>query len=216
MMRRGVLCFVFSVFLALPVCAAAQEAQGMYAAPKFLLGGQNSGQVNSARDYYGQKSFATYSEMVYGGALAVGYDFGFPFRAEVEFALRSNAGYKGSEAEQSTNLTTLFVNAYYDFDTGTPFIPYVGGGLGIALNHTKLKATLPDGSPWTTDNYGTFAALNLGAGLAFAFTENVAADLGYRIIFTGYNEIKGADDNKVYSAAPYIHEFYLGMRFTFN
>ena len=249
--------------LILPTIVAA-EVKGIYFAPKFLLGIQNSGDVSSSRAHpspdgsdppVGDRAFRQYSEATFGGALAVGYNFApqhsIPIRTEIEFALRSNTSNKrkfstitpGSKSpgdpetwrgKQTTNLSTLFFNAYYDFNTGTPFTPYLGGGLGMAFNFTSIKGNSfydgPDSTdkyPWRSgskDTYDTSFAWNLGAGLAYAFTENIAVDLGYRFIGTGFNERKmtlrtstdGTDAGSIkYGAAPYIHEFYLGARFTF-
>ena len=40
--------------------------------------------------------------------------------------------------------TILLANAYYDIRTGTPFTPYIGGGLGFAVNQlTRNPASRP-------------------------------------------------------------------------
>ena len=237
-MKRIVVCFVFAAFFALPALAAA-EVKGVYVAPKFLLGIQDSGQLSTSNmDADGAKPFKQHSQAVFGGALAVGYNFApkfnFPIRTEVEFALRSNASNSRDgmvvdddgdlnrwKTKQITNLSTLFFNAYFDVNTGTPFTPYIGGGLGIAFNYSSLKMELSDGVDFATmskSRHDTTFAWNVGAGLAYAFTENVSADLGYRFIGTGYREFSGRDgdgDKWKLGSSPYIHEFYLGARFTF-
>jgi len=231
--KRGILCFVLVAFFALPALAAA-EVHGVYIAPKLLFGIQDSGQVSSARIFndHGGRAYQQYSQAVFGGALAVGYNFApkfnVPVRAEIEFALRNNASNTkdgsddgiGWNTKQTTNLSTLFFNAYFDINTGTPFTPYIGGGLGMAFNYTKLKGEASDGVRYESisrSRYDTTLAWNVGAGVSYAFTENVSADLGYRFIGTGYREFKigsGGDRVKV-GSAPYINEFYLGARFTF-
>ncbi len=37
--------------------------------------------------------------------------------------------------------TILLVNAYYDFRTGTPWTPYLGGGVGFAVNQLTRNLT---------------------------------------------------------------------------
>ena len=181
-----------------------------------------------------------HSQAVFGGALAVGYNFApkfnVPVRTEVEFAIRSNSSHSKDarasgqgwreriDVEHTINISTLFFNAYYDIDTGTPFTPYLGGGLGMAFKHAKISADVSRTEAGMTGSggeskskYDTTFAWNLGAGVAYAITENVSADLGYRFIHTGYSSLKmgsGADRVKV-GSSPYIHEFYLGARFTF-
>jgi len=220
-MKRGMLCFVLAAFFALPALAAA-EVNGVYVAPRFLVGIQDSGQLtrtNISSDFFSQ-----YSRAVFGGALAAGYNFGpkfnAPIRAEVEYALRSNSwndknGRVEGEAwstKHTLNISTLFFNAYFDIPTGSPFTPYIGGGLGMAFNYTGMKGESV-GEPVSRDRYDTTFAWNAGAGVSYAFTENVSADLGYRFIGAGNREVK-LGDTKI-SSTPYINEFYLGGRFTF-
>ena len=252
-MKRGMLCFVFVAFFTLPTLAAA-EVHGVYFAPRFLLGIQNSGPLSQGNDMKQtgteEALYSQHSQAVVGGALALGFNFGpkfgIPIRTEVEFALRSNSesnkdgtwdqrpnpnpaqqDYGTWSTKMTHNLSTLFLNAYFDIPTGTSFTPYIGGGLGMAFNYTSFKFSNPHTvAPQNTDDislskHATTFAWNVGAGLSYAFTENVAADLGYRFIATGYNEVKESLNNPPYNATfkigspPYIHEFYLGARFTF-
>ena len=220
-MKRAILCFVLAACVALPALAAA-EVNGVYIAPRFLVGIQDSGQFSRTR--LPGDSFEQYSRAVFGGALAVGYNFApkynMPIRAEVEYALRSNSsqsndgGWGGTwwSAKHTLNISTLFFNAYFDISTGTPFTPYIGAGLGMAFNYTGAQLEYP-GYRAYVDQYDTTFAWNVGAGLSYAFTENVAADLGYRFIGAGNREVDRW--GMKLSSAPYINEFYLGGRFTF-
>ena len=225
-MKRKVLCFVLAAFFTLPALAAA-EVQGVYVAPKFLVGIQNSGQFSRSnmRDFL----FKQYNHAEFGGALAVGYNFApknnAPLRVEIEYALRSNSwrdkdGLRagGWSSKHCLNISTLFFNAYLDIPTGTPLTPYIGGGLGMGFNYTGMKADV-GGARVSADQYDTTFAWNAGGGLAYAFTENVSADLGYRFIGAGYREIErtppGGGGRWKLGSSPYINEFYLGARFTF-
>ncbi|MDR0238927.1 MAG: outer membrane beta-barrel protein [Deltaproteobacteria bacterium] len=216
-MKRVILCFVAAAALALPALASA-EVSGVYLAPRFLVGIQDSGQFS--RSGLPSDSFSQYSRAVFGGALALGYSFApkfnMPVRAEVEYALRSNSNDSrdgnGWSTKHTLNISTLFFNAYLDIPTGTPFTPFVGGGLGMSFNYTGISGRVGT-NHWDLDQRDTNFAWNVGAGLSYAFTENVAADLGYRFIGAGHREISswGA---KV-SSSPYINEFYLGARIGF-
>ena len=242
-MKRGILCFVLAALFALPTLAAA-EVHGVYIAPKFLLGIQDSGQLSrsNTRGPGGEQMFSQHSQAVFGGALAVGYNFApkfnVPIRTEIEFALRSGSS-KSKDAsnvnawgdnnfetaKHTIQISTLFLNAYFDINTGTPFTPYLGGGLGMAFKFTEAKSdwssTWPGGggesASISKSKHDTTFAWNLGAGVAYAFTENISADLGYRFIHTGHTELKWGtgDDRGKLGSSPYIHEFYLGARFTF-
>jgi opacity protein-like surface antigen len=90
----------------------------------------------------------------------------------------------------------------------------------MAFNYTHIKAQGPiSGVPSSISRsrHDTTFAWNLGAGLSYAFTENVAADLGYRFIHTNHRELKAnwGDGQTKVGSSPYINEFYLGGRFTF-
>jgi opacity protein-like surface antigen len=60
-------------------------------------------------------------------------------RAELELAVRQadydrvTAGGASTSGSGDINLTTVMVNAYYDFNLGWPVTPYVGGGVGVGI-----------------------------------------------------------------------------------
>jgi opacity protein-like surface antigen len=210
-MKRAVCLFVFAAFFALPALAAA-EGIGVYVAPRFLVGFQDTGEISG-----GGSLLEQHSSVVVGGALAVGYNlapkFSIPIRAELEYGLRTNSegekkdDFTGRKYTHKMNLSTLFLNAYYDIGTGTAFTPFVGLGVGAAFSWdgTTYKETGSATESWS-DNTTTFAA-NVGVGVSYAFTSSIAADLGYRFIYVTERE-----DVK---SSPYINEVYLGARITF-
>ena len=110
----------------------------------------------------------------------------------------------------------LFLNLYYDIQTGTPFVPYIGAGAGLAFNYVEYTGHVSDGVDTmrgsASDNFTNFA-WNVGAGVAYNFNENFAVDLGYRFMMMGYNEVSIGGSN--ISNQPYNNEFMLGLRFTF-
>jgi len=171
------------------------------------------------------------TDHVFGGALAVGYDFnkqhGAPVRAELEYGAFTRAEGKanvlgGGTVTMKTQAQTLFTNAYLDIPTGTQFTPYVGAGLGMAF----LNARADFEAPGSRQSYGsrnnTNFAWNVGAGVACEVVENVALDLGYR--FAGLGEAKtkssgaggGLSQNDRFEAKNlYMHQLSLGLRFSF-
>ena len=156
--------------------------------------------------------------------LAVGYDFypqqQIPLRAEIEFALRGNSEKSWDGVWDGDNFSTkglwntstLFLNLYYDIQTGTPFVPYIGAGAGLAFNYVEYTVHSDRGNASASDNFTNFA-WNVGAGVAYNFNENFAVDLGYRFMMMGYNEVSIGGSN--ISNQPYNNEFMLGLRFTF-
>ena len=220
-MKRILATLALVVALALPGLAQA-EVNGVYFAPKFLRSIQDTGNISRP---YSDMTDESYSQFTLGGALAIGYDFypqqQIPLRAEIEFALRGNSEKSWDSIDPdgdflSTkglwNTSTLFLNLYYDIQTGTPFVPYIGAGAGLAFNYVEYTLHGPDGGGSVSENFTNFA-WNVGAGVAYNFNENFAVDLGYRFMMMGYNEIsKGGD---TISNQPYNNEFMLGLRFTF-
>ena len=220
-MKRIIAALALVLTLALPGLAAA-EGTGMYLAPKFLMSIQDTGRVERSSALAGT-GVDDYSQFTLGGALALGYDFWpqqmLPLRAEIEFAMRGNSEkswdshFDGDSISTKGlwNTSTLFLNLYYDIQTGTPFVPYIGAGAGLAFNYVEYtghnNTTGEHGS--VSDNFTNFA-WNVGAGVAYNFNENFAVDLGYRFMMMGYNEVDSSISNQ-----PYNNEFMLGLRFTF-
>ena len=105
---------------------------------------------------------------------------------------------------------SLFLNAYYDIDTGTKFTPYVGGGIGYA----KLKGSISNGGVKLASDSDTNFAWQLGAGIAYAVNKNISVDFGYR-----YTDMGDLTAN-IYPTEKFkidvdSHELLLGVRYTF-
>ena len=145
----------------------------------------------------------------YGGSLAYGVKIA-DFRTELEGTLNRDAK-KTILGEVSTKLDTktLFLNAYYDINTGSKWTPYVGGGLGVA----KLKAKASDGEDSISKSSNEFA-WQLGAGMNYAITDNWSLDAGYR--YNDYGKLTDKEDGDKLDIDVKSHTFYLGVRFTFS
>ena len=219
-MKRILATLALVVALALPGLAQA-EVNGVYFAPKFLMSIQDTGNISRP---YSDMTDESYSQFTLGGALAVGYDFypqqQIPLRAEIEFALRGNSekswdsefGGSGVSTKGLWNTSTLFLNLYYDIQTDTPFVPYIGAGAGLAFNYVEYTVHSDGFGGSASENFTNFA-WNVGVGVAYNFNENFAVDLGYRFMMMGYNEV--SSNGLKISNQPYNNEFMLGLRFTF-
>ena len=133
--------------------------------------------------------------------VAIGYNWGkhgVSLRTEFEYLNRSNFGYTSTPVFTNSGtpigLTskigsqTLFANVFYDFHNATLFTPFVGGGIGVAIN--KSTTTLNRiGSPVfdTFETTDTKFAWNIGAGVAVPITEILFLELSYR-----YTDLGGA------------------------
>ena len=127
---------------------------------------------------------------------AIGYKWsdhkfgGFSPRTELEFSYFDNSvdgiNFSGNGPGEEVVLGgsdvtgfNVFANLFFDYDTGTRFTPYVGGGLGItradfdiAYNAANLNLS---------DNDTSFA-WHIGGGANFALTDSVSffADARYQ------------------------------------
>ena len=152
---------------------------------------------------------------------AAGYAHESGFRGELELGYRKNNNdeldfeFIGSfDAKGDTSAFTTMVNGYYDIDFGVPkFRPYVGFGIGLAVIDTEVRAA---GIKLVDDSDTVFAYQAL-AGMAYHFTPNVAATLGYAFLATTDPKFKiepGAGTGSV-DAEYASHNVMAGIRYTF-
>lgn len=95
-------------------------------------------------------------------------------RGEIEFSVVQStlSNFFDEEVEATSTGYNLLGNLWYDVDTGTSFMPYIGGGVGYG--HTITFNGVED--EVTTSGL----LYQLGAGVRVAATENIGFDLGYR------------------------------------
>jgi len=68
-------------------------------------------------------------------------------------------------------------NAYYDINFGSPFVPFVGGGFGIA----KVDADVRNVDRSIDE---TVWAWNVGVGFAYEINKNLSLEMSYRYLAT--------------------------------
>jgi outer membrane autotransporter protein len=234
-----------------PAAAQNSPADPYYFTPKLLyshtmyedFSAHTSGWGGDLGKYKGTKK----NDDTMGGGVAIGYDFGaygeYPIRLELEYLYRgkTSADYgprgktNGNDAQYklTSDIHTVFANAYLDFPTDTSFTPYVQAGLGGAYVDADFKGKRPlifgnDSLSGSQADWGF--AWNVGAGMAYQFSDTMAFDLGYRYTSFGddislgtsnhINVIDGSNGDilgsikgsgKVKMSA---HEVILGLRFT--
>ena len=108
--------------------------------------------------------------------VAVGHQFDDNFRAEAEL-LYSDADHKNSDGK--IKVLAGLANAYYDFNTGTKFRPYIGAGVGIG------QVKLDDGP---VDDDDTGFAYQLMTGVSYPINDKLSAQVGYR--YLGVTEVE--------------------------
>ncbi len=169
-------------------------------------------------------------DKVWGAKLAVGVATPVPHgavRTELEYAFSqtfkadftdAETAKAGGRAKMKGDINTYMLNAYYDIDTGTKFTPYVGAGMGVA--RLKARGNVDFDGERVSDfskSKNNFA-WQLGAGAAYALTDNVSVDVGYR--YTDAGKVNGTasftgDDKPSIKTETTMHEFLLGARYSF-
>lgn len=166
---------------------------------------------------------------------AAGVAFGFGLRLEAEVAYRGDRdtratgslGGLGYSARSSIDLLTVMANAYYDIDFGSPFVPFIGGGVGWAQAKTDdLRVDVDQLGALSTERGRTESgfAWSLTAGVAYKASDAVAIELGYRYLDAGDAESGGSAVDAFGGALPGVprtsqdlrlHEVSLGVRYKF-
>ncbi|MBI5665024.1 MAG: porin family protein [Nitrospirae bacterium] len=155
----------------------------------------------------------------FGGGIAGGYDFG-PIRMEGELAYRKNsvnqinvASWRSgsTDGEGDVTVTSFMVNAYFDFDNESMFIPYAGIGLGVAyISFNNVRASGVD----LLDDSSSELASQLALGVGYTVNDFLIMDLGYRYFIT--DEIEFVESGNNIGDERYdSHNIMIGLRSTF-
>jgi opacity protein-like surface antigen len=167
-MRIPILTILVSV--AAMVGATSVSAQGMYAAVNGGVNITHDGEIDSS-------GVDTAFETGYAISGAIGYDFG-DYRLEGEISYRANDVDAIGGAPISANIATtaLMANAFYDFDSGSPFVPYAGVGLGVGFSTFERSGA---------DGDATELAYQFILGGAYEVSDSVEVTLDWRLFSMG-------------------------------
>lgn len=142
---------------------------------------------------------------VEGGA---GCQFTENLRGDVTVGYRFRStlkdGFHSLDAKHS--VLTGFANLYYDIADFDGIVPYVGGGVGVAhhwISDVKLPVNAGSGT------HVSFA-WNVQAGVAFAITETLMIDVGYR--YTDLGKAKSGGENPFQATNMVSHDVRIGLR----
>jgi len=156
------------------------------------------------------------------GTFAVGYHDSKELRYETEFFF--DDGLKAqkvisSQVGLTMKVKTLgvLINGYYDFPNHTKFTPYASAGLGWLQN--KISETRTGSAKFNGMGSSTRSsfAWQLGAGVSYAVSKNVAIDLGYRFLDRAKRNFKVYNANgsiAILQIKP-VHVGLLGVRISF-
>lgn len=87
-----------------------------------------------------------------------------------------------ANADGEASALGFMLNGWYDFNTGTPWVPFVGGGVGLAEVSAEIDSV--GGVATSFDESETVFAYQFGGGVAYRFTPNLALTLSYRYFAT--------------------------------
>ena len=183
-------------------------------------------------DAWLSKSF----EPGFTGGVGVGYVWGPHIRTDLTVDIHSimNANYNGTTVAGGQSLTIqdktkfmstiLLMNGYYDIRTGTPFTPYIGGGVGFAVNQLTQEAAQDNNTAGTNiaasgrTTHIAFAGAAM-VGLNYDINTFVSLDVGYRYLYIGGSDVdinfNGAN-SKIEVGGINEHQIRAGLRFYVN
>ena len=162
-------------------------------------------------------------------ALRAELEYGDTSASYTEFSGRDNGDpHSNEDRAGQIDSKTLFLNFYFDIDTGTIFTPYIGAGLGV--HNAALDYNFKSGRysiPETRTSDWKFA-WNVGAGVGVRVTQNLTLDLGYRYSDLGSfgmtaglykddynNSSTWREKEEHFDYDLKAHEVLLGLRYTF-
>jgi opacity protein-like surface antigen len=191
----------------------AAPMSSMAAADSFYIKGNIGIGMAMDTDIDNLPNAAGTAEMTYDngfiGSLAAGYDFANPMRMEIELIRQKNDleitsydNFYGTFNEGDLKTHSFMLNGYYDVDTGSPWKPFVGAGMGWS----KLDINDPGFSSSDSDDVFTYQLIG---GVAYAFNDKWSVDVQYRFMGTSEATIDGADFN--YNS----NDLMLGLRYSF-
>ena len=200
-----------ALLVAAPAMAQEYQATGLYV-------GAGAGVNIRTDDSWNVKNTNIDGESSYdigpAGNIYLGYDWG-SFRADAEVSLRTNdlkdAKINGQTVFKNGHFRTIGImaNGYYDIDFGSPFVPYIGGGVGVALINASLKQ-----NGFKFEDFNTQFAYQGIAGVSYNFSPNLAANLEYR--YLGNTEPTFSDQGaKLKYDSSNNHTILVGVRYTF-
>ena len=143
---------------------------------------------------------------------AIGYDYAnSPFRTEIEYTYRTGDNSSmpaaiGTGGDLAS--TSLMLNAYYDFDTGTAWTPYIGAGIGAA---TEIDFDVEGGAGEFSDS-GVFAA-QIMAGAAYTISDRASLFGELRYFDAGSVDLTGSGGTLSTSYSTF--DALLGVSFSF-
>lgn len=232
--------------LSLVSSAAFAGAESLYVSGKI---GASIVQVSNQKwetsdNEFEKTNLGNTNDSVFGGNIAVGYDFSktttLPLRTELEFGMREKAstshnlnsfndqkGFSSSDdVKTDITLNTVMINTYYDFKNDTKFTPYVSVGLGMASINHKMRYDYNEHivsmnqfthEKFTKSKTTTNFAWSVGLGSQYRVNNHVSLDMGYRFLDAGKSEASYYADSQENTSKVKVrsHDIMFGVTYRF-
>ncbi len=196
--------------------------------------------TNLVESIFGSSQYSQSFEPSFTGGAGVGYIWSPHWRTDFTVDVHSImhteqtgsgiATFQGTTfpngvAEDKTKMmsTILLLNGYYDFRTGSPWTPYLGAGLGFAVNQITQSYSESQsyygvtGSQRSTDVQFAAAAM---VGVSYDFSSFFAIDVNYRFLHIGGSQVTlseiGLPTSTVEIGDLNEHQIRAGFRFYVN
>jgi OOP family OmpA-OmpF porin len=114
-------------------------------------------------------------------------------------------------ASGHTTAISAMLNAYYDYDTGSAWRPYIDAGIGAA--RLSMKNAAAGGVP-VVNSFDTVFAYQLGLGIGYDVTKSLTLALEYRYFTTLDPTFRDAAGN-TFNSEFTSHNLSLGVRYRF-
>jgi outer membrane beta-barrel protein len=167
-----------SAIAALAIHAAPVSAQVQEGTQELnVYGGELFGDKLTDREISGSKPELD-DDVTYG--VRYGYNFTNSFGLEASLGNTASSATKLAGQDIDLDLTTLDLDAVWNFDTGSKLVPYVLAGAGYAKANLDRPITgTVNGQPVSLDDDEGFT-LNAGVGAKYFVTDNVLVRLEAR------------------------------------
>lgn len=160
------------------------------------------------------------------GSLGIGYHLTDWLRSDInvgyipgnEVDVDYDDGGNIEHGELSNDAWYVMANAYVDLGTYVGFTPYLGAGAGVLSTKHEADAHYDNGGferDFSDDGRDYEFAYSLDAGVAYHFTDNLSADLGYQYISAPNAEYVDVTDLDHYPVREGLdfHQVRIGLRY---
>jgi opacity protein-like surface antigen len=175
-------------------------------------------------NYFGSSNYSIDLDTGYLVGVAVGSTlWSDNVRGEIEFSYTNqdvskvkNDTNNGDSFDANGDVSQYFLlaNLWYDWHTDMGLTPYFGGGLGVGWIDPNIKEVDGDDDFFDFSEGQAALAGQLGVGVKWGITDDLALDVGYRfkaIINSDLSMHGDDDDDNLVGTDSYTHTIQVGL-----